>query len=147
MPGSNTFGNRKPLANRLKLVAAGAEHALALHHECSPFDTHWYCDLAEELGGVFWDVQQQGIKFTGSEYFICHRGNNRQEGSIGVVRTARVQAGVLDIEQCRRRFSAATQIDSIFAEAPRYKPRRKRSTIEVNMTPADAGTCRLPIDL
>ena len=118
-----------------------------MQHECSPFDTHWYCDLAEELGGVFWDVQQQGIKFPGSEYFICHRGNDRQEGSIGVVRTARGQGGVLDIEQCRRRFSVATQIDSIFAEAPRYKPRRKRSTIEDNMTPTDAGTCRLPIDL
>ena len=68
-------------------------------------------------------------------------------GSIGVVRTARGQGGVLDIEQCRRRFSVATQIESIFAEAPRYKPRCKRSTIEDNMTPADAGTCRLPINL
>ena len=141
------FRNRKPLADRLKHTAAGAKHALALQHECSPFDTHWYCDFAEELGGVFWDVLQQGINFPGSEYFICHRGNDRQEGSISVVRTARGQGGVLDIEQCRRRFSVATQIDSIFAEAPRYKPRRKRSNIEDNMTPADAGTCRLPIDL
>ena len=141
------FRNRKPPADRLKHAAAGAKHALALQHECSPFDTHWYCDLPEELGGVFWDVLQQGINFPGSEYFICHRGNDRQEGSISVVRTARGQGGVLDIEQCRRRFSVATQIDSIFEEAPRYKPRRKGSNIEDNMTPADAGTCRLPIDL
>ena len=141
------FRNRKPLADRLKLAAAGAKHALAFQHECSPFDTHWCCDLAEELGGVFWDVEQHGINFTGSEYFIYYRGNDRQKGSIGVVRTARGQGGVLYIQQCRRRFFVATHIDSIFAEAPRYKPQRKRSNIEDNMTPADAGTCLLPIDL
>ena len=52
------FWNRKPLADRLTLAAAGAGHALALWRGCIPFDTQWYCDLAEELSGVFWDVQQ-----------------------------------------------------------------------------------------
>ena len=54
---------------------------------------------------------------------------------------------MLDIEQCCRRFSVATQIESIFAEAPNYKVRRKRSKMENNMTPTDAGACPLPIDL
>ena len=119
------FRNKEPLTARLTLAAAGAEHFMALQHECSSFDTNWYCDLVAELGGVFWEVQEQGVNFPGSEYFICHRGNDRQEGAIGVVRIARGQGGVLDREQCRRRFSVATQMESNFAEAPSYKLRRK----------------------
>ena len=43
---------------------------------------------------------------------------------------------MLDVEQCRPRFSVPTQIESIFAETPSYKPRRL-SAVENNMTTAE----------
>ena len=57
------FWNKEPLTACITLAAAGAGHALAMLHECSPFDTHWYCDLVEELGGVVWDVRSKASNF------------------------------------------------------------------------------------
>ena len=54
---------------------------------------------------------------------------------------------MLDIVQLKRRLAIATQIQEIFAHAPGYKVKRKRTSQADNMTPADAGPCSLPINL
>ena len=117
------FHNTVALDPRMAYAAAAAGHLVALQDASAPFDEQWYCDMTEELGGVYYDVRQQHINFPGSEYFICLRGTDPLESEFGVVRTARGQGGVLDIVQLRRRLAIATQMEEIFAHALGYKPK------------------------
>ena len=61
---------------------------------------------------MIWDVKEQGSKFPRSEYFICHRGNDHQEGALGWILNW----------ICCHGFSVATQIESIFPEPPLPAP-------------------------
>ena len=119
------FSNTHALSLRMAYAAAASGHLMALQHACAPFDDQWYCDMAEEVGGVYYDVRRQERDFPGSEYFICLRGTDLLESQFSVVRTARGQDGVLDIVQLKRRSAIATQIQEIFAHAPGYKVKRK----------------------
>ena len=141
------FHNTVELAPCVAYAAAPAGHLVALQYASAPFDEQSYCDMAEELGEVYYDVRRQHINLSGLEYFICLRGTDPLESEFGLVRTAHGQGGVLDIVQLRRRLAIATQIEEIFAHAPGYKPKRRRSSQADNMMPADAGPCSLPINL
>ena len=128
-------------------AAAASGHLVDLQHACAPFDEQWYCDMAQEVGGVYYDVRRQKRDFPVSEYFICLRGTDPLESQYGVVRTTHSQGGVLDIVQLRRRLAIATQIQEIFAHAPGYKVKQKHSSQADYMTLADARPCSLPINL
>ena len=116
------FRNKEPLTTHLTLAATRVVHLLALQHECHRFDDHWYCDPVEELGGVLGDVQEQGINFLGSEYFICLKGNDHQENAIGVVRLACGHVGNAGSWILHNAAGASLwqpEIGSIFAEGAR----------------------------
>ena len=141
------FSNTLALSPRMAYAAAASGHLMALQNASAPFDEQWYCDMAEEVGEVYYNVRRRERDFPGSQYFICLRGTDPLESQFGVVGTARGQGGVLDIVQLRRKLAIATRIQEIFAHAPGYKVKRKHSSQADNMTPADEGPCSLPINL
>ena len=85
-------------------------------------------------------------EFPGEPFFICHRGNDRLEGTFSVCRMGRVSGGCLDIVQLRYRLAIVVQMSAIYAKHPEWKVIRKRATTGDNITPATAGSCTDVID-
>ena len=111
-----------------------------------PFDPALYYDWQLELCGVFDEVEMFQRGFPGEPFFICHRGNDRLEGTFSVCKMGSGAGGCLDIVQLRYRLAIVVQMSAIDAKHPEWKVIRKRAATGDNITPATAGSCTDVID-
>ena len=140
------FENTHTLLTRLKHAATASDHLFDLQVLFAPFDPALYYDWQLELCGVFTEVEIFQREFPGEPFFICHRGNDRLEGTFSVCRMGRGSGGCLDIIQLRYRLAIVVQMSAIYAKHPKWKAIRKRAATGDNITPTTAGSCTYVID-
>ena len=99
-----------------------------------------------ELCGVLDEVEIFQREFPSEPFFICHRGNDRLEGTFSVCRMGRGSGACPDIVQLQYRLAIVVQKSAIYAKHPEWKVIRKRATTGDNITPATAGSCADGID-
>ena len=140
------FENTHTLLTRLKHAATAADHLFALQVAFAPFDPALYYDWQLELCGVLDEDEIFQREFPGEPFPICHRGNDRLEGTFSVCRLGQGSGGCLDIVQLRYRLAIVVQMSAIYAKHPEWKVIRKRATTRDNITPATAGSCTYVFD-
>ena len=80
------FENTRTLLDRLKHAATTSGHLFDLHVAFPPFDLALAYDWQLELCGVLTEVEAFQLQFPGDPLFICHRGNDRHEGTFYMCR-------------------------------------------------------------
>ena len=78
------FENTRTLLDGLKHAATASGHLFDLQVAFAPFDPALYYDWQLELCGVLTEVEAFQVEFPGEPFFICHRGNDRLEGTFSL---------------------------------------------------------------